>query len=305
MKVGILEFHDNEFIRSVVAGLGDIQTEFLKAGQLPHPSPSPFRVIVDRVSFCDPFLRHLMRYWSLGGTYVLNNPFFTQIFDKLSELLVYDRLSIHHARTMLLPRVNRTENVTEMVVQPDWSALEAQVGFPCILKPVDGYAWQDVFKVENPAALRSLYESFKDTRTLIVQEFVKHESYYRAFCVGTKDVYVVRWTPQPFDMGEYALPGPDAQDGLREIITEKTVALNAALGLDFNTVEWCVTPDGTPVVIDSYNDVPDVRREKLPPACYDWVVDRFCACIRSKLASGERNSTGSFFSGSDAGALPG
>ena len=305
MKVGILEFRDNEFIRSVVAGLGDIQTEFLQSGQLPHPSRSPFRVIVDRVSFCDPFLRQLMRYWSLGGTYVLNNPFFTQIFDKLSELLVYDALSIRHARTVLLPRVNRNEDVTEIVTQPDWGAIEAQVGFPCILKPVDGYAWQDVFKVENPAALRSLYESFKDTRTLIVQEFVKHVSYYRAFCVGTKDVYIVRWTPQPFDMGEYALLGPDAPDGLREIITEKTVALNAALGLDFNAVEWCVTPEGTPVVIDSYNDVPDVRREKLPPACYDWVVDRFCACIRSKLESGERNGTGSLLSGSEASALPG
>ena len=153
---------------------------------------------------------------------MLNNPFFTQIFDKLSELLVYDKLSIPHARTVLLPRVNRTEDVKEIVMQPDWGALEMQVGFPCILKPVDGYAWQDVFKVETPAALRGLYESFKDTRTLIVQEFVKYESYYRAFCLGTKDVYIVEWTPKPFDMGEYALPGPDAQDGLRETIAEKT-----------------------------------------------------------------------------------
>jgi hypothetical protein len=246
-----------------------------------------------------------VRYWSLCGAYVLNNPFFTQIFDKLSELLVYDRLSIRHARTVLLPRVNRAEDVTEIVAQPDWRALEEQIGFPCILKPVEGYAWQDVFKVENPATLRSLYESLKDTRTLIVQELVKYETYYRAFCVGKGDVFLVQWNPLPFDMGEYAMPGPDALEGAREIIKEKTVALNAALGLDFNAVEWCVTPDGTPIVIDSYNDVPDVRREKLPPACYDWVVDRFCACIRAKLASGERNSTGSYLSGSEAGALPG
>ena len=54
-------------------------------------------MIVDRVSFCDPFLRQLMRYWSLGGAYVLNNPFFTQIFDKLSELLVYDS-AVHPPR---------------------------------------------------------------------------------------------------------------------------------------------------------------------------------------------------------------
>jgi hypothetical protein len=123
MKVGILEFRDNDFLCSIIAALPDIQIEFVRAGQLRHPSPSPYGVIVDRVSFCDPFLRQLMRYWSLGGTYVLNNPFFTQIYDKLSELLVYDKLDIRHPRTVLLPRLNRAENVTEIVAEPDWGAL--------------------------------------------------------------------------------------------------------------------------------------------------------------------------------------
>jgi hypothetical protein len=59
--------------------------------------------------------------------------------------------------------------------------------------------------------------------------------------------------------------------------------------VDFNAVEWCVTPRGEPVLIDSYNDVPDVRREKLPPACWDWIVDRVAACVRARLAAGERN----------------
>ena len=53
--------------------------------------------------------------------------------------------------------------------------------------------------------------------------------------------------------------------GAEDHIMQKTADLNAALGLDFNAVEWCITKDGTPVIIDSYNDVPDVRREKLPP----------------------------------------
>ena len=93
----------------------------------------------------------------------------------------------------------------EIVIQPDWGALEEQIGFPCILKPVDGYAWQDVFRVEGPAALRSLYESLKDRRTLIVQQLVQYESLFPRLLPGTKDVYIVRWTPQPFDLGEYSL----------------------------------------------------------------------------------------------------
>ncbi len=165
-------------------------------------------MIIDRVSFCDPFLRHLMRYWSLAGAYVLNDPFFTLVFDKLSESLLYDALSIRHPRTILLPGQNGTEDVSEMVAKPDWNEIEAAIGFPCILKPVDGYAWQDVFKAADPATLRGLFESLKERRTLIVQELVSYVGYYRVFCVGAKDVFIVRWTPQPFDRGEYALPAP-------------------------------------------------------------------------------------------------
>jgi len=306
ITIGFLEFRDNDFIRSVAAGLSDIPSEFIRTGEFPHPTPPPYRVVVDRISFCDPFLRQIMRYWSLYGAYVLNNPFFTLVCDKLSELILYDNLSIRHAKTVLLPRFNAGEDVKELVAEPDWDAIMDRIRFPCILKPVDGYAWQNVFRVEDPATLRGIYESFKDSRTLIVQELIPYVSYYRAFCVGKSDVQIVRWNPKPFDRGEYSMPDLHELDVVGDVIRDKTLELNAALGLDFNTVEWCITKEGTPFVIDSYNDVPDVRREKLPAECYDWVVDRFCACVREKLESGARNvilpSAGWL---SDAGPLPG
>jgi hypothetical protein len=298
----MLEFKDNEFARSVAAGLAGVPIEYLRIGQLRAPSPPPFKVIVDRVSFCDPFLRHVMRYWSLAGAYVLNDPFFTLVFDKLSESLVYDACSIRHPRTLLLPARNGTDDVSEIVREPEWTEIESVVGFPCILKPVDGYAWQDVFKVADPPMLRALYESFKGRQTMIVQELVEYTAYYRAFCINAGEVFIVRWTPQPFDRGEYSLPRPGELGTTEDLVREKTIQLNRALGLDFNAVEWCMAKDGTPMIIDSYNDVPDVRREKLPPAAYDWVVDRFCACVREKLARGERNR---IVRVSDPGALSG
>jgi hypothetical protein len=288
-EVGILEFRDNGFMQSIAAGLEGMRTDFIRAGQLSHPIPAPSRLILDRVSFCDPFLRQLVRYWSTAGVYVLNNPFFTLVFDKLSELLFYDRLAIPHPRTILLPRANRTEDMREIVIEPDWGALEEQIGFPCILKPVDGYAWQDVFRVEDPATLRSLYESLKDSRTLIVQQLIRHTDYFRAFCVNHREAFLVRWKPLPFDRGEYSLVDENTLGAAGAFMREKTIALNAAFGLDFNSIEWCISTEGVPTIIDSYNDVPDVRREKLPAACYDWVVSRLCACIREKVGSGEPN----------------
>jgi hypothetical protein len=288
-SIAILEFRENEFIRSVAARLTDVPALFVSAGEVAHPSPPPAPLVIDRVSFCDPFLRHVVRYWSLAGAYVLNNPFFTLVYDKMSELLLYDRLGIRHPRTVLLPRSNSAEDMREIVGPPDWQRIAATVGFPCILKPVDGYAWQDVFRIDDLERLRGLYESLKDTRTLIVQELISYTAYYRAFCVGGSDVLVARWIPKPFDAGEYSMPRPGELDAVGDHMRAKTIELNAAVGLDFNAVEWCITRDGTPVVIDSFNDVPDVRREKLPPECYEWIVDRFCGLVRARLASGARN----------------
>jgi hypothetical protein len=290
VKVGILEFQDNAFIRGVVQRLSDLSPQFIRLGELAHPQPSPFRVIVDRVSFADPYLRTILRYWARAGSYVINNPFFTPATDKLSELWLYDSVGIRYPRTVVLPRINRAEDFRELVVPPDWKKVEELVGFPCILKPADGYGWQDVFRVETPLDLRSLYESLSDSRVLLVQELVEHADYVRAFCVDSSDVFLVRWTPRPFDMAEYSLIMPDELADVRDELVMKTAALTRAQGLDFNTVEWSIRRDRVPVVIDSYNDVPDVRPEKLPAACYEWVLDRFCACVRGKLASGRGNT---------------
>lgn len=236
----------------------------------------------------------------MAGAYVLNDPFFTLVYDKFSESLVYDALGIRHPGTILLPGRNGTEDVSEIVAPPDWSGIEAAVGFPCILKPVDGYAWQDVFRVPDLTTLQALYESLKNKRNLIVQELVSWTAYYRAFCVSARDVLIVRWIPRPFDMGEYSLPAAGELGAAEGVILQKTVELNAAFRLDFNAVEWCITADGTPVVIDSLNEVPDVRREKLPAAAWDWTVGRLAACVREKLAAGARNRILS-----DPGSLPG
>jgi len=273
----------------VAAGLADVPHGFIRAGQVRHPSPPPFRVIVDRVSFCDPFLRALMRYWSRAGAYILNDPFFTLVYDKFTELLLYDSLGIAHARTVLLPGHNRAEDVSEMVAEPDWQEVEEAVRFPCILKPVDGYAWSDVFRVPDLPTLRALHESLRERRTMIVQELVPYTAYYRAFCVAARDVLILKWTPRPFDRGEYALPEPGEIGPAEEVIRAKTVELNAAFRLDFNAVEWCIGPPGVPVVIDSLNDVPDVRREKLPGPAWDWAVERVRACALERLAQGARN----------------
>ena len=56
-------------------------------------------------------------------------------------------------------------------------------------------------------------------------------------------------------------------------------------------MEWCVDDEGRWWVVDAFNEVPEVVAEALPPEYYQWIVDRFAACIRDKLDSGKRNHT--------------
>jgi hypothetical protein len=289
MRVGLLEFRDNDFITSVAEGLSDLDPGFIRLSELHHPSPSPYRVVIDRVSFADPFLREVMRYWSISGAYVINNPFYTLNADKLSDILVCDRLGILHPKTILLPRLNLTEDMRELVMEPDWDRIGQNLPFPCIVKPVDGYAWQDVFRAESLEELKRLYESLKGRRVLMVQELVSWTEYYRAFCVGGAEVLLVTWTPKPLDMGEYGRVDPSESRDVIAFMTRKTAEFNTAVGLDFNSIEWCVTAEGKAYIIDSYNDVPDVRKDKIPDPCYRWIVDRFCSRVREVLASDERN----------------
>ena len=283
MDVGILEFRDDEFARRVAAGLSGLSVGFLRIGQLTHPAPPPCPVIVDRLSFCDPFLRAVMQYWALGGACVINDPFFTCRADKLTEALWCDRLSIPHPKSMLLPRKNTGEDLREMADEPDWTAVESEIGFPCFLKPVDGYAWQEVHRVESASQLQELYHKLQASHTLLLQEEISYVDYYRAFCVSKRDVLISRWIPRPLDAGEYLIADPLKVQDVGEFIAEKTIELNVALGLEFNSVEWCITKDRQPYLIDAYNDVPDVRKDKIPEPYFDWIVDRFCACVRDKL----------------------
>jgi hypothetical protein len=91
-------------------------------------------------------------------------------------------------------------------------------------------------------------------------------------------------------MGEYACVDAAENPQTAGFMKAKSAEFNRAAGLDFNSIEWCVSGDGKPYVIDAYNDVPDVRKDKIPEPCYRWIVDKFCSRVRRILDSGEKNT---------------
>jgi hypothetical protein len=289
--VGILESRNDRFINDVVSRLGDVPVEFMALAGEQIPVKRRYRVMVDRLSFCYPFLKEIVKGLALDGTYVINNPFAALSTNKLIEIQVGSTLGISFPKTIVLPDRPVVDENEGLISRPYLDAVAAELGLPCILKPFDGYAWEDVYMVSSVQELKDLYSSLCTRRVLLAQQLISYRDYFRVFCFDKRDVLFVRWIPKPFSMGRYLNCEPDSIGDEREKLTNHTIELNRALDLDVNVVEWCVDGEGRWWMIDAFNEVPEVIPEALPSDYYAWIVDRFAVCIKDKLGSTERNRT--------------
>jgi hypothetical protein len=289
--VGILESRNDRFIKDVVYRLNDIPVEFMTLAGEQLPVERRYRVVVDRLSFCYPFLKEIVKSLALSGTYVINNPFAALSTNKLIEIQVGSSLGISFPKTIVLPDRLVADETEGVVSHPYLERVAAELGLPCILKPFDGYAWEDVYVVRSIQELRDLYTSLCTRRILLAQQLISFKDYFRVFCFDKRDVLFVKWIPKPLAMGHYLHCEPGNLGDQRERLTTLTLGLNQALDLDVNVVEWCVDAEGRWWMIDAFNEVPEVIPEALPADYYAWIVDRFAACIKDKLNPAKKNRT--------------
>jgi hypothetical protein len=289
-KVGILELRDDPFIIDVVSRLGDLPIEFLSFAEQTIPiTTGEYGVIVDRLSFRFPFLQEVAKNLSMGGSYVINNPFAASASNKLVDELIFQLLEIPSPNCVVLPGPELKEELGGMVVEPSWGRIADEVGLPCVFKPVDGYGWDDVYVANTLEELKECYASHGAGKVWLVQRKINYKYYYRVFCIDQKDVLFIRWIPKPFAMGEYLYSDLQEINDIKGKLTEQTIRMNSCLDMDVNVVEWCIDEQGQPWVIDAFNEVPDINKNCIPADYYWWIVDRFVTCIKDKLTSDKRN----------------
>ena len=278
-------------MRDVIARLNGVSVEFVSLAAERAPIERQYRVLVDRLSFCHPFLREVVKSLSLSGTYVINNPFAASATNKILDMRLGSRLGLTFPKTIVLPDRRVIEGTDGAVTNPDLRQVAGELGLPCILKPYDGYAWEDVYVVSSAEELQNLYLSLSSRHVLLAQQLIRFTSYFRAFCFDKRDVLFIKWVPKPLGMGQYLYCQPGDIGEAKEKLTSLTVQLNQALDLDVNVVEWCIDGEGKWWVIDAFNEVPEVIPQMLPPEYYSWIVDRLAACIKDKLSPEKQNRT--------------
>ncbi|GIV55627.1 MAG: glutathione synthase [Candidatus Kapaibacterium sp.] len=252
----------------------DVRAEFVKVGAIEMDALLGYDVILDRISHDIPFYRSLLKVAALGGTVVVNNPFWWSADDKFFNYALMTRMGVPIPRTVLLPHKQHppgttSESMRNLVYPLDWDAIFAYVGFPAFLKPHAGGGWKHVYKVHSPEEFFAAYDQTGDL-CMVLQQAVEFTEYYRCYCIGRRWVRVMPYEPRNPHHERYRASWTPTVERLAQI-EDLTLKICTALGYDFNTVEFAVSDD-VPYAIDFLNPAPDAERSSVQEENFEWVV---------------------------------
>jgi hypothetical protein len=279
--------------------------------ELKQGEPTPYAVIIDRISQDVPFYRAYLKNAALNGTAVLNNPFWWSADEKFFNNCLSTKIGVHVPKTVLLPSKQMPPDTTaksfrNLKFPMEWERIvEYLGGFPLYMKPHDGGGWKSVFKVKN---YDEIFEAYNETDTLVmmIQEAVEFDAYYRCYCLGGKYVRIMDYEPRNPHHLRYVADFKPSKSLVSEM-TDLVLKINHGLGYDFNTVEFAVR-NGVPMAIDFCNPAPDADLKSVGEENFEWVVEHAAKMSIEKAKAnkpGVNNLTwGTFVSGATRGEAP-
>jgi hypothetical protein len=280
-KIGILFGQEDTFppafIERVNAKRIDgVVAEPVRIEKLIQGEPSGYAVIIDRISQDVPFYRAYLKNAALGGTAVINNPFWWSADEKFFNNSLATRIGVAVPKTVLLPSKDHPpdtgpKSFRNLAYPMDWHAIFDYVGFPAFFKPFAGGGWKSVYRVADPD---ELFRAYHDTGQLVMmlQEEIVFKEYFRCYAIDCRDIRIMQYDPkQPFHQ-RYVRNGPPVDPALLQRVHDDVLTLNRWLGYDFNTVEMAVR-DGVPYAIDFCNPAPDADVNSIGEDNFAWIVE--------------------------------
>jgi hypothetical protein len=287
-EIGILEDKEDQFMQEVVKKLRErgYPVEYIALEYQEIPRDYKYRIIVDRISFQDNYLRTMIKNYSLKGTYVINNPFTNICDDKITEYNMCQKLGVPYPKTYILPKENIDVDTSEEIKLPQLDNEPLSLNFPLVLKPHDGYAWQDVFVVNNMDEFKKVYYEHNKKEILLAQEYVTPKTYYRVYAFRLHEPLFVRYLPSE---RKYVVSDYEDIKDIYDEIKNYTNRLNNALDYDLNAFEWAIDENNKPWLIDAFNETPDIQPHELPHDYYWKIIDIFVEIIEKRYHSFDRN----------------
>mgnify|MGYP001282468793 CR=1 FL=1 len=280
-KIGILFGQENTFPQAFIDYINskipdEIIAEFVNIDTVIQGEPSDYTVIIDRISHDVPFYRSFLKNTALNGTAVINNPFWWSADEKFFNNALATKIKSAVPKTILLPSKQHPEDTNErsfrnLAYPLDWETIFNYVGFPAFLKPFSGGGWKNVYRVTNKEEFFNAYDQ-TGRLVMMLQEEIVFTDYFRCYCIDRKQVHIMQYDPSQPQHLRYVKNSLPVEAKLKEKITSDTIALNTALGYDFNSVEFAVR-DGIPYAIDFCNPAPDADIYSVGEDNFKWIVE--------------------------------
>lgn len=271
------------FITEVNKREEGVTAEFVKLGGTFLSSECEYDLIIDRMSHEIPYYRIYLKFASLQGVQIVNNPFTWSADDKFFGVALADQMGMATPKSVVLPnkRVETQvvpESFRNLKYPMDWRGIIDYVGVPAILKDAHTGGRRITHRVVDVDDLIQKYDE-SDTLTMIVQEIIESDQHVHCFVIGRENVLPIRYSVDE----ERYLPDEDfLEPELVEEIKENALKICRAYGYDMNMVEF-VVKDGTPYVINPTNPAPEMDINLLKPRHFSWCVSRM-ADFAIKLA---------------------
>ena len=280
-KIGILFGQERSFPQAFIDRVNQkavkgITAEFVKIDKVFQAEQPEYAVIIDRISQDVPFYRAYLKNAAMGGTAVINNPFWWSADEKFFNNALAENIGVPVPKTALIPSREHPDDTTDksfsnLVMPFDWDAIFEYTGFPAYMKPFDGGGWKEVYKLSSKEEFFEKHSETKQT-VMMLQEEIIFDEYFRCYCIGGKHVRIMQYEPRNPHHIRYVIDGPKPSAELLKTVEEYTLKLNQYLGYDFNTVEFAVR-NGVPIAIDFCNPAPDAALESVGEENFEWVVE--------------------------------
>ncbi|HJW97160.1 MAG TPA: hypothetical protein VJ485_03280 [archaeon] len=288
-EIALLGDSDDQFLTDVYNVLKSkgLPVVILKFAEEEMPLQYRFRVLVDRASYCDYYLKAMVKNYALKGTYVINNPFTNLCDDKITEFNICQKLGIPYPKTVILPKTNTEMDTADQLAPANLDLSLSKLRFPIVLKSHDGYAWENVFTANNMDEAKRIYESQKNRIVLLAQEIIKPKTYYRVYYFRNREPVFVRYIPSErrYVASDYS----DIRNVMRTV-RDYNIRLNTALDYDINACEWAVDENDRVFLIDAFNETPELDPRIIPQEYYGTILERFVSVVEEKFHSKQLNN---------------
>lgn len=288
-RAGILFGMENTFPPALVDHLNgmdaDVHAELLHVGAVRADLPSGYDLIIDRISHDIPFYRASLKSAALHGALVLNNPFWSSADDRFFQSSMAAKLGLSVPPAVLLPSKAHPPNTTAQSMRNleyplAWREIFAYIGFPALLKPA-GREGKTQYSVHNESEFFAAYDQTGD-RLMMLQQAVTGEEYVRCYCIGQKDIRLVRIDPQQPGGQRTMTEVPRLDAALEDRIAKECLTLTGALGYEMCSIDLSLR-GGVPSVVDGVNPVPEADYYALGAESFSWIIDAVSELIIQRL----------------------